>query len=106
MFEIGQRVRHRRFGTGTLKQVHTQQETPTGLIEWDTHRVGHSSSLPTVEWSQRSILLSLPAKLGPRAAIASEEAGTRVTIRYSGSVRMSVFWDHRRVPCVGRGRRG
>jgi hypothetical protein len=39
MFEIGQRVRHRKFGTGTLKQLHTQQETPTGLIEWDTHRV-------------------------------------------------------------------
>ena len=39
MLKVGQRVRHRRFGTGTLHETHTQQDIPTGLVQWDTHRV-------------------------------------------------------------------
>jgi hypothetical protein len=39
MLEVGQRVKHRSFGTGTVRQLRHDQPTPTALVEWDTHRV-------------------------------------------------------------------
>jgi hypothetical protein len=39
MLKRGDRVRHRRFGTGAVHEVHPDQRTPTALVKWDTHRV-------------------------------------------------------------------
>src|SRR5207248_5755486 len=42
MLEIGDRVRHRKFGTGTLRQINPRPghaTGPTALVEWDSHRV-------------------------------------------------------------------
>jgi hypothetical protein len=33
MVQIGQRVRHPRFGTGALHQTNMQPNNPTGLVE-------------------------------------------------------------------------
>jgi hypothetical protein len=39
MIQVNQSVKHRKFGTGTVRQIRTQQPIQTALVEWDTHRV-------------------------------------------------------------------
>jgi hypothetical protein len=42
MVASGDRVRHRKFGTGYVHQVRPRPGTatgPTALVQWDTHRV-------------------------------------------------------------------